>query len=324
MHSLESLHNRIGEAFSSTMFDQEPFQLYQPIVYTLDLGGKRLRPVLVLMSCDIFGGEIETAVYPAMGVEIFHNFTLLHDDIMDNASIRRGKPTVFKKWNTNVAILSGDTMFAIAYWHLAKSESKVLHNVLSIFTKAAIEVCEGQQYDMNYETIDNVTVPEYIEMIRLKTGVLIAASLKTGAVVANASAEDVDNIYKFGECVGLAFQLKDDLLDVYGNEVTFGKQIGGDIMTNKKTFLYIKALQEAKGEDLSALKKYFAITDVDRNEKVGAVTEIYNRLKVKEAAIELINEYYLSAQFYFDALSIDKERKTILKKYSDNLMNRDF
>ncbi len=324
MLTSEQLHDIVKSALTVVELDNNPVELYQPITYTLNLGGKRIRPVMVLMACEMFGGNVQTAINPAVAIEIFHNFTLLHDDIMDNASIRRGKPTVFKKWNTNVAILSGDTMFAIAYWHLAKSESKVLHNVLSIFTKAAIEVCEGQQYDMNYETIDNVTVPEYIEMIRLKTGVLIAASLKTGAVVANASAEDVDNIYKFGECVGLAFQLKDDLLDVYGNEVTFGKQIGGDIMTNKKTFLYIKALQEAKGEDLSALKKYFAITDVDRNEKVGAVTEIYNRLKVKEAAIELINEYYLSAQFYFDALSIDKERKTILKKYSDNLMNRDF
>jgi len=196
--------------------------------------------------------------------------------------------------------------------------------VLSIFTQAAIEVCEGQQYDMNYETVNDVSIPEYIEMIRLKTGVLIAASLKTGAVVAGASKEDVNNIYKFGECVGLAFQLKDDLLDVYGVEDTFGKQIGGDIMTNKKTYLYIKALQEAKGEDMALLKKYFSMIDVDRDEKVKAVTAIYNKLNVKEAALGLINEYYHRAQFYFDALTVSQESKTILKKFSDDLMNRDF
>jgi geranylgeranyl diphosphate synthase, type II len=324
MFTSEQLLEKIKSALTEVEYTGQPQELYKPISYTLDLGGKRIRPVMVLMSCDMFGGNVDMAINSAIAIEVFHNFTLLHDDIMDNAAIRRGKPTVFKKWNANVAILSGDTMFAIAYKHLAKSDNKVLQNVLSIFTTAAIEVCEGQQFDMNYETIEKVSIPEYIEMIRLKTGVLIAASLKTGAVVAGASKEDVDNIYKFGECVGLAFQLKDDLLDVYGEEDTFGKQIGGDIMTNKKTFLYIKALQEAKGDDLALLKKYFAVTDADRTEKVKSVTEIYDRLKVKEATIDLINEYYIRAQFYFDALTIDPSRKTVLKKYSDDLMNRDF
>jgi len=324
MFTSEQLLERTRLALSEVELDGYPSELYTPITYTLDLGGKRIRPVMVLMACDLFGGNVEMAINPAIAIEVFHNFTLLHDDIMDNAAIRRGKATVFKKWNTNVAILSGDTMFAIAYKHLAKSDNNVLQNVLSIFTQAAIEVCEGQQYDMNYETVNDVSIPEYIEMIRLKTGVLIAASLKTGAVVAGASKEDVNNIYKFGECVGLAFQLKDDLLDVYGVEDTFGKQIGGDIMTNKKTYLYIKALQEAKGEDMALLKKYFSMIDVDRDEKVKAVTAIYNKLNVKEAALELINEYYHCAQFYFDALTVSQESKTILKKFSDDLMNRDF
>jgi geranylgeranyl diphosphate synthase, type II len=324
MFTSEQLLERTQSALSEVELDGYPSELYTPIIYTLNLGGKRIRPVMVLMSCDMFGGEIEKAVNPAIAIEIFHNFTLLHDDIMDNAALRRGKPSVFKKWNANVAILSGDTMFAIAYKHLAKSENNVLQNVLSIFTKAAIEVCEGQQLDMNYETVDKVSIPEYIEMIRLKTGVLIAASLKTGAVVAGAATEDVENIYKFGECVGLAFQLQDDLLDVYGEEDTFGKQIGGDIMTNKKTYLFIKALQEARGEDLATLKKYFSVTDAQPEEKVKAVTAIFDKLKVRESTIELINEYYQHAQFYFNALTVSVGNKTILKKYSDDLMKRDF
>jgi len=324
MYTSEQLLQRVKSALSEVKLDGQPEELYNPISYTLDLGGKRIRPVMVLLACDAYGGNVEMAINPAIAIEIFHNFTLLHDDIMDNAPLRRGKETVFKKWNSNVAILSGDTMFAIAYEYLAKSDTKVLHNVLNIFTKAAIEVCEGQQYDMNFETIDNVSIPEYIEMIRLKTSVLIAASLKTGAVIAGAGKEDVENIYKFGEYVGLAFQLQDDLLDVYGNQDKFGKCIGGDIVTNKKTYLYIKALQEAKGNDLADIKKYFSSLDFDREEKIKAVTKIYNKLGVKDSTISLISEYYNQALAYFSKLSVSDERKEILKKYSVNLMQRDF
>ena len=324
MYTSDQLLVKVKSALSEVKLDNQPNELYRPISYTLDLGGKRIRPVMVLLACDLYGGVLEKAINSAVAIEIFHNFTLLHDDIMDNAPIRRGKETVFKKWNSNVAILSGDTMFAIAYKHLAKSDTKVLHNVLEIFTQAAIEVCEGQQYDMNFESRSDVTIPEYIEMIRLKTAVLIAASLKTGAVIGGASLKDLENIYKFGEYVGLAFQLKDDLLDVFGEQEKFGKQIGGDIVTNKKTYLNLKAMQEAKDSDKDELMRYFSSTSFDNTEKISAVTAIYNKLGVRESTTALINEYYRKALEYFSALSVSEESREILKKYSDQLINRDF
>jgi geranylgeranyl diphosphate synthase, type II len=324
MHTSEQLLEKVRIALSGVKLENQPEELYKPISYTLDLGGKRIRPVMVLLACEMFGGDVETAINSAIAIEIFHNFTLLHDDIMDNAPIRRGKPSVYKKWNSNVAILSGDTMFAIAYECLARSDSKVLHKVLNIFTRAAIEVCEGQQYDMNYETVDAVSDEEYIEMIRLKTSVLIAASLKTGAVIAGANDKDVDNIYAFGEYVGLAFQLQDDLLDVYGNQDKFGKKIGGDIVTNKKTFLYIHALQEAKGKDLELLQHYFSSLDFDPEEKVSEVRKIYDKLGVKEATEKRINEYYEEALEYFKKTSAPQDKKSILKKFTDQMMQRDF
>lgn len=324
MYTSDQLLVKVKSALTEVKLDNQPNELYQPISYTLDLGGKRIRPVMVLLACDLYGGEIEKAINSAVAIEIFHNFTLLHDDIMDNAPIRRGKETVFKKWNSNVAILSGDTMFAIAYKHLAMSDKKVLQDVLEIFTQAAIEVCEGQQYDMNFESRNDVTISEYIEMIRLKTAVLIAASLKTGAVIGGASQKDLENIYKFGEYVGLAFQLQDDLLDVFGEQEKFGKQIGGDIVTNKKTYLNLKAIEEAKGNDKGELIRYFSSTSCENIEKISAVTSIYNKLGVRESTTALINEYYRNALEYFSALSVSDDKKEILKKYSDQLINRDF
>lgn len=324
MFTSEQLLEKVKAALLDVKLDSQPKKLYEPITYTFALGGKRIRPIMVLLACDMFGGEVEMAVSPAVAIEIFHNFTLLHDDIMDHAPIRRGKETVCKKWNTNVAILSGDTMFALAYKHLIRTNPKVLINILEIFTQAAIEVCEGQQYDMNYETSESTTIQEYIEMIRLKTSVLIAASLKTGAVIAGANKQDVANIYKFGEYVGLAFQLQDDLLDIYGDQDIFGKKIGGDIITNKKTYLYIKALQEAKGTDLSELIHYFSSSRFDPDEKVKAITKIYDRHGVKESTVSLINKYYDKALTYFSKLSVSDDRKFILKKYTDQLMNRNF
>jgi len=322
---MEQLLLRVKSALSEVKFENNnPIELYQPITYTLNLGGKRIRPVMVLLTCDLFGGDIETAINPAIAIEIFHNFTLLHDDIMDNAPIRRGKETVFKKWNTNVAILSGDTMFALAYKYLVKTKVPDIQSILDIFTKAAIEVCEGQQYDMNYETNDNVSIPEYIEMIRLKTAILIATSLITGAVVAGADKTDVENIYLFGENVGIAFQLMDDLLDIYGNQEVFGKKIGGDIVTNKKTYLLIKAMNEAKGKDLVELKKYFSSTNFNDEEKIKSVTEIYNKLGVKESTNKLINDYYDKALICLSKISINDDKKAVLKKYSDQLVTRDF
>ena len=325
MYNMEQLLLRVKSALSEVKFENNnPIELYQPITYTLNLGGKRIRPVMVLLTCDLFGGDIETAINPAIAIEIFHNFTLLHDDIMDNAPIRRGKETVFKKWNTNVAILSGDTMFALAYKYLVKTKVPDIQSILDIFTKAAIEVCEGQQYDMNYETNDNVSIPEYIEMIRLKTAILIATSLITGAVVAGADKTDVENIYLFGENVGIAFQLMDDLLDIYGNQEVFGKKIGGDIVTNKKTYLLIKAMNEAKGKDLVELKKYFSSTNFNDEEKIKSVTEIYNKLGVKESTNKLINDYYDKALICLSKISINDDKKAVLKKYSDQLVTRDF
>ena len=324
MYTSDQLLEKVKSALSEVRLDTEPEELYLPISYTLDLGGKRIRPVLVLLSCDLFGGNIGKAIDSAVAIEIFHNFTLLHDDIMDDAPIRRGKETVYKKWNSNIAILSGDTMFAIAYKHLAMSDKNVLQDVLHIFTKAAIEVCEGQQYDMNFETRNDVTISEYIEMIRLKTSVLIAASLKTGAVIAGADEKDVENIYKFGEYVGLAFQLQDDLLDVYGDQDKFGKKIGGDIVTNKKTYLYIKALQEAKGNEFRELEKYFSSGNFDHQVKIKAVTEIYNKIGVKDASVTLINEYYNKALYHLSLLTINEERKIIIKEYTDQLIHREF
>ena len=218
MHSIETLQEKIKKALKFESFDFKPLELYEPISYTLSLGGKRLRPVLTLMACDFFDGKIKNAIYPAVGIEIFHNFTLLHDDIMDEAPIRRGKETVYKKWDSNIAILSGDVMFALAYKYIAKADKKFLPEVLSVFNQTAIQVCEGQQYDMNFETAQNVTIQDYLKMIRLKTAVLLGASLKIGAIIANAGNHEKEEIYNFGLNIGLAFQLKDDLLDVFGNE----------------------------------------------------------------------------------------------------------
>lgn len=324
MHNSDQLLKRVKSALLEIKLENNPEELYTPITYTLNLGGKRIRPVMVLLACDMYGGDIENAIYPSIAIEIFHNFTLLHDDIMDNATLRRGKETVFKKWNANVAILSGDTMFALAYKYLTKSDTKVLHKVLDIFTKAAIEVCEGQQYDMNFETRNDVSISEYIEMIRLKTGVLIAASLKTGAVIGGADRGNLQNIYKFGEYVGLAFQLQDDLLDTFGNEDKFGKKIGGDIVTNKKTYLYIKALQDASENDRKELLRYFSSHDFNPIKKVDAIKKIYDNIGVKKATTDLINQYYEEALGYFEHLTIAPEKKNILKNFTDRMMQRDF
>ena len=282
MIPLKTLRHRIFEAFSGTSFVREPVRLYEPIAYTLDLGGKRLRPVLVLMSCDLFGGDIEQAVFPAMGLEIFHNFTLLHDDIMDNAPLRRGRETVFQKWDANTAILSGDTMFVMAYEFVARTAPALLPRVLDLFNDTARMVCEGQQFDMNFETQANITIPDYMMMIRLKTAVLIACSLKLGAIIARADPADAEKIYDFGIELGLAFQLQDDFLDAFGDTAKFGKAIGGDIATNKKTFLYLKAFELAQGDTLVNLTNYFFSREITGHQKVSGILNIYKQLKIRE------------------------------------------
>ena len=324
MHSITYLQDRIDKEISQLDFNLEPKELYDPIAYMLSIGGKRLRPALALLSCAVFGGDIEKAMFPALAIEVFHNFTLIHDDIMDVAPIRRGYSTVYKKWNSNIAILSGDAMFAKAYELLIKTDEVYYKKILKVFNQTSIEVCEGQQYDMNFETQDNLTIPEYIEMIRLKTGVLIAACFNVGSIIAFASDEDSENIYKFGENLGIAFQLQDDLLDVYGDQAKFGKKIGGDIITNKKTFLLIKAFELANGNDLQNLKSLINTTEFVPEEKIKEVTNIYNTLGVKEITIQMIDVYYKKSLEYLEKLSVAEERKAILRAFAEGIMKRDF
>ncbi len=323
MYSIDILQNRIKEEITSLNFSTDPVELYEPINYTLSLGGKRLRPVLTLMACNLFGSEIEKAINAALGLEIFHNFTLLHDDIMDKSPIRRGQATVYKKWNTNIAILSGDTMFALAYEYIAKTDDKLL-KVLNVFTQTAKQVCEGQQYDMNFETASKVEIADYINMIRLKTAVLIGACLKIGAICGGATEKDADNIYQFGQNIGLAFQLKDDLLDVFADEEKFGKKTGNDIVTNKKTYLYLKAFELANDEQNKILNCYF--NDMPHNEvdKVKAVKEIYNQLNIKELTEAEMKSFYGKAMQNLQDVDVKDNRKTELKSFADNLFYREF
>ncbi|MCF8296368.1 MAG: polyprenyl synthetase family protein [Saprospiraceae bacterium] len=323
MHSIDFLQEKVRIAISEHNFISQPLELYEPISYTMADGGKRLRPVITLMACDLFGGDIEDAVSLAIGFEVFHNFTLIHDDIMDQAPIRRNKETVYKKWNTNIAILSGDTMFAMGYAFVSNTKVEYLQRVLKIFNQTAIEVCEGQQYDLNYETIENVEISDYIEMIRLKTAALIAACLKAGATVAGASVEDCNKIYEFGTNIGLAFQLQDDLLDVFGDEAIFGKKTGGDIITNKKTYLYIKAFEIADEETRNQLNNSFLLAGQDE-EKVNQVKEIYSRLNINEIVEREIDNYYQKALINLEEINIEEERKSEIKTFAANLMKRDY
>jgi geranylgeranyl diphosphate synthase type II len=276
------------------------------------------------MGCDLFGGPIDKALSPAIGIEIFHNFTLLHDDIMDQASIRRGKETVYKKWNTNIAILSGDTMLVLAYDFLSKSDPELLPELFSIFNLTGRQVCEGQQFDMNFESKEHVSLEEYIEMIRLKTAVLLGCSLKTGAIIAHAPQEEAEKLYKFGENLGLAFQLQDDLLDSFGNEEKFGKEIGGDIVCNKKTFLYLKAIELAGPAQLKELKKYFSGHPFDPQDKIEAVRNIYRQLNIPDSVYDLITAYFLKAMKFLEKVNADPASKAELIRFSNQLLKREF
>lgn len=324
MYTFDFLLNKFQTRLLQEKLDFSPDEIYKPISYTLSLGGKRLRPILALMACDLFGGNIEDAIYPAIGIEVFHNFTLLHDDIMDKAPIRRGKSSVYKKWNTNIAILSGDTMFALAYKYICKTESDNLREILGIFNKSAIKVCEGQQYDLNYETRKDVSIADYTKMIMLKTAVLIGASLKTGACIAKAPKKETEKIYDFGINLGIAFQLRDDILDVYSNETEFGKKTGGDIITNKKTFLFIKAFELAEGETLLSLTKYFNDKNIDDSTKIKGVIDIYNLLKVRELAEEEITNYSQKSFSKLDNIDIEDEKKLELRSLAKKIMVRKY
>ena len=322
MYTSKEILDIVSRYIDNLPYDRKPQSLYEPIKYVLSAGGKRIRPSFVLMAYNLFKDDVETALPAAAALETYHNYTLLHDDLMDNADVRRGRPTVHKKWNANTAILSGDTMLSLAYLHLANCKTQNLKAALDLFTVTAFEVSEGQQYDMEFETRTDVKEEEYIEMIRLKTSVLLACALKMGALLAGASAEDAEQIYKFGEKVGLAFQLQDDYLDVYGDPVVFGKTIGGDITSNKKTYMLINAWNRSEGETRSELNHWLGVSDFDREEKIKAVTNIYNKLGIDKLAEAKIKECFDESRKYLDGISVADERKQVLRGYTENMMNR--
>lgn len=299
-----------------------PEGLYEPIRYVLSLGGKRIRPTLMLLAYNLFRDDPERILTPACGLETYHNYTLLHDDLMDKADKRRGKPTVHVQWNANQAILSGDTMLVLAYQMMAESEAEYLKPVLDLFTETALEIGDGQQLDMEFEQRSDVTEDEYIEMIRLKTSVLLACALKTGAILAGASAEDAENLYRFGEKIGLAFQLQDDFLDVYGDEKVFGKAIGGDIASNKKTYMLINAFLRADAVQRKELERWISLEQFDRQEKVHAVTAIYDALGIGDLAKVKINQYFEESRKFLKAVGVSEDRKKELRAYTDRMMRR--
>jgi geranylgeranyl diphosphate synthase type II len=302
--------------------DKEPATLYQPIDYILQLGGKRLRPVLTLLSAEVFDADYKKALPAALAVEVFHNFSLIHDDIMDDAPLRRGKITVHEKWNINTGILSGDAMLILAYQYFEQYEPTIFKSLVHLFSKTALEVCEGQQYDVDFETRDDVTIPEYLKMIEYKTAVLVATAMKMGAIIAETSAKNADLMYDFGINLGLAFQLQDDYLDAFGNPETFGKQVGGDIIENKKTYLYLKAIEFAKPEEKAQLLHYFSIRPEDNLDKINAVKEIFNTTGASEATQIAIQDFTLKAFETLDKMNVSEDKKAILRAFGENLMGR--
>jgi len=303
---------------------RKPIELYEPAKYILGLGGKRIRPVVTLLSCNIFSENIENAVNPAVGLEVFHNYTLVHDDIMDNALLRRGKDTIHALWGNNTAILSGDAMSILAYDLMLQSPASVLSSVLKTFTQTALEVCEGQQYDMNFETLDSVREQDYLEMIKLKTSVLLAACMKIGALLGGASEVEAERLYQVGLNAGLAFQLQDDILDVYGNQALFGKEIGKDIIANKKTFLLIKAKELANAQQLAIIENWVQKKDFNPEEKVKAIVAIYDQLRIKEITKAEVENYFALADKYLNKVAVQDDRKTELRKVLDSLKERNY
>ncbi|MDH6534941.1 polyprenyl synthetase family protein [Parabacteroides sp. 52] len=322
MLSFEQILERIEKEIHCLDLNYPPQSLYDPIEYILSLGGKRIRPALALMACNIYSDDIEKAIAPALGMEVFHNFTLLHDDLMDKADVRRGKSTVHKVWNDNAAILSGDAMLIVAYKLIGDSTPGQLKEILDLFTQTALEICGGQQYDMEFESRMDVTEEEYIEMIRLKTAVLLACCLKAGAITGGASPEDADHLYHFGINIGLAFQLQDDLLDVYGDSATFGKKIGGDILCNKKTFLLIHALKKASDNQLLELNEWMNKETFDPAEKIARFTHIYNELHLKAMTEAKMQAYFEVAVKHLDALQVPAVQLDVLKTVTHQLMYR--
>jgi geranylgeranyl diphosphate synthase type II len=322
MYTSEELLKKVNEALDNLVYDRKPASLYDPIRYVLSIGGKRVRPVLTLLSYNLYKDDPLSIMPQAIGLETYHNFTLLHDDLMDHADMRRGHETVHKKWDANRAILSGDTMLLQAFERVEQCEPSKLPSVFEVFIQTTLEIGEGQQLDVEFETRNDVTEDEYIEMIRLKTSVLLACACKVGAIMAGASSDDTDNLYRFGEKLGLAFQLQDDLLDVYGDPAVFGKNIGGDITSNKKTYMLINAVNRANPSQREQLMKWIAAKEFDRNEKVKAVTELYNEIGIRELCEQKIEEYYQESLVYLAKINVPDERKAELKAYAAEMMKR--
>ena len=322
MKSSNEILKLVNDFLAKLPYERKPKSLYDPVEYVLSLGGKRIRPVLMLMGYNLWRENPETILMPAVGLETYHNYTLLHDDLMDNADVRRGHETVHRRWDANKAILSGDSMLVLAYQRMQQVPGDKMPAVLDIFTETALEIGEGQEYDMTFETRDDVTEDEYIEMIRLKTSVLLACALKIGALLADAPQEDADRLYRLGEQVGLAFQLQDDLLDVYGDPAVFGKSIGGDITSNKKTYMLINAFNRANNEQRKELERWIGAKEFNRQEKVTAVTRLYDEIGIRALCEEKINYYFQQARQTLSEVNVPEERKVLLRQYMDELLHR--
>ena len=324
LYTSDELMNKVNEALDNLQYDRKPFSLYEPIKYVLAIGGKRVRPVLMLLAYNLYKDDPLRIMTQAIGLETYHNFTLLHDDLMDNADLRRGHETVHRRWDANTAILSGDSMLVLAYERMQQCRPDKLAEVLALFTETALEIGEGQQYDMDFEHRTDVSEAEYIEMIRLKTSVLLACATKMGAILADAPEQDAEALYKFGEQMGLAFQLQDDFLDVYGDTRVFGKAIGGDITSNKKTFMLINALNLANEQQRKELLHWVTAENFDRDEKVKAVTRLYNEIGIDRLAQERIAYYFGESRKYLEAVNLPDERKEYLRSYTEEMMHRQY
>ncbi|MGN0282853.1 MAG: polyprenyl synthetase family protein [Prevotella sp.] len=322
MYTSDELLKKVNDYIESSTIKRQPSTLYDPIEYVLSIGGKRIRPVLMLLAYNMYRDDVDRIIASAIGLETYHNYTLLHDDLMDNADVRRGMPTVHKKWNANTAILSGDSMLVVAFQRVAMCPQEHLRTILDLFTETALEIGEGQQYDMDFETRTDVTEDEYIEMIRLKTSVLLACAVKMGAILAGASQEDADNLYSFGEKLGLAFQLQDDLLDVFGDPKVFGKAIGGDITSNKKTYMLINAFLLADDAQRKELHEWITVENFDKAEKIAAVTRLYREIGIKELCEKKINQYFDEARAFLDKIKVAEEKKEQLRIFTDKMLNR--
>jgi len=322
MHSIKQYQDFISTYIDSERSEKEPKNLYEPIHYIIGLGGKRMRPVLTLMVAEVFNADYKEALPAALAVEVFHNFSLVHDDIMDAAPLRRGNETVHEKWNLNTGILSGDAMLIMAYQYFEKYEPIVFRDLARLFSKTAIEVCEGQQWDVDFENRDDVTIPEYLKMIEYKTAVLVAAAMKMGAIIAGTTDENCCLIYEFGINLGLAFQLQDDYLDAFGDPETFGKQVGGDIIENKKTYLYLKASGFSTPDQAEQLTHLYSIQPEDNEEKINSVKAIFNESGASAATLEAIKEYTYKSFEILEKMQISEEKKLLLKTFGEDLMGR--